>query len=123
MQQARVCIPDLHRLFEFRFFEKYEKPAHVRMKKSILAMNRRSAGLRSKLSHSSSRMRRRSGFRFSPHCCSSLSTGEGGDAGETAAAATSFAGSVSMALGCVPGSFELQLLLFEPRRGDKKLMQ
>lgn len=100
MQQACVCIPDLHRLFEFKFFEKYEKPAQVRMKKSILAMNRRSAGLRSKLSHSSSRTRRRSGFRFSPHCCSSSSIGEGGE-GETAVAATSLvARGVAMTLGC-----------------------
>lgn len=41
---------DVQRLLVFKFLLKYVRLAHVRMKKSILAMKRRSSGLRSSVS-------------------------------------------------------------------------
>lgn len=55
---------DLLTLLVFKFLLKYDKLAHVRMKKSILWMNHRSSGVRSKESQRISRMRRFNGFFF-----------------------------------------------------------
>ena len=56
---------DLLMLLVFKFLLKYDKLAHVRMKKSILWMNHRSSGVLSNESQRISRMRRFNGFFFS----------------------------------------------------------
>jgi len=95
-------------LLVFKFLLKYDRLAHVRMKKSILWMNHRSSGVRSKESQRISRMRRFNGFFFSV-------SGRSGDVSSDCGCGRVFASTVvvsllaDMMVDCKPGTLSPRL--------------